>query len=91
MNTSDTIAALALVISLVSFWLSYRAAQLAKTVSAAEKRTQAHSILVSALLEVQELLALIRGGVMCKESDATLVQGLNGIEDQFIRIDRVYS
>jgi len=42
----------------VSFWLSYRAARLTKMVSAAEKRTQAHSILVGALLEAEELLLL---------------------------------
>jgi hypothetical protein len=41
---------------------------------------------VSALLEAQELLALIREGVISKETDATHLQRLNEIEEQFIRM-----
>ena len=82
MSTSDTIAAVALAISLMSLWLSYRAVQSARMVSAAEKRTQAHSILVNALLEAQELLALVRGGIVYKGTDSTLLQQLGALEGQ---------
>jgi len=82
MSTSDIISSLALVISLVSFWLSYRAARLAKMVTAAEKRTQAHSILVGVLLEAEELLSLVRAGTAYKGTDVTLPEGLERIESQ---------
>lgn len=82
MGTSDIIASLALIISLVSFWLSYRAARLTKLASAAEKRTQAHSILVGVLLEAENLLSLVRTGTKYKGTDVTLPNGLSGIESQ---------
>ena len=55
MTTSDQVALLALVISLVSFWLSYRAHKDAQRVSAAEKRTEAHAVLMRVLLEAHDL------------------------------------
>lgn len=85
MSASDILASLALIISLVSFWLSYRAARLTKMVSAAEKRTQAHSILVGALLEAEELLFLVRAGTTTyEETSTTLTKALNGLESQLI-------
>lgn len=84
MSTSDIIASLALIIALVSFWLSYRAARLEKMVSAAEKRTQAHSILVGVLLEAEELLSLVRAGINYGGTSATLTKGLSGLESQLV-------
>jgi hypothetical protein len=82
MSTSDTVASLALVVSLISFWLSYRAARLSKRVAAAEKRTQAHSVLVGTLLEVQSLLALVRSATEYKDKDVTFPAGLKNVETQ---------
>lgn len=82
MATSDIIALLALAISLVSFWLSYRASRLTKIVAAAEKRTQAHSTLVGVLLEAQELLSTVRAAVAHKRADESLPEGLATIEGQ---------
>lgn len=90
MSTSDIIASLALIIALVSFWLSYRAAHLAKMVSAAEKRTQVHSILNGVLLEAEELLSLVRAGINYYEgTNATLTEGLNGLESQLVSMTEV--
>lgn len=86
MSASDIIASLALVISLVSFWLSYRAARLAKMVSAAEKRTQAHSILVGVLLEAEELLSLVRAVAICGGSEVTLPERFGEMESQLAAI-----
>ncbi len=66
MSTSDIVASLALVVSLISLLLGHRAARLSKKVAAAEKRTQAHSVLVGALLEAQSLLALVRSATEYK-------------------------
>lgn len=79
MGTSDTIALLALVISLISFWLSYRAAQLSKKVIAAEKRTQSHSILIGVLLEAEELLSLLRDEKTYAEKTANGTEVLRSI------------
>lgn len=84
MSASDIIASLALVISLVSFWLSYRAARLTKMVSAAEKRTQAHSILVGVLLEAEEFLSLVRAGAAYEGTNATLTKALGELESQLV-------
>ena|SRR5665647_293196 len=86
MSASDIIASLALIISLVSFWLSYRAARLTKMVSAAEKRTQAHSILVGVLLEAEELLSDLRECITSERTDITIANGLNGLESQLVAI-----
>ena len=84
MSASDIIASLALVISLVSFWLSYRAARLTKMVSAAEKRTQVHSILVGVLLEAEEFLSLVRAGAAYEGTNATLTKALGELESQLV-------
>lgn len=89
MSTSDMIASLALIISLVSFWLSYRAARLTKMVSAAEKRTQAHSILVGVLLEAEALLSLVRAGINHEGISATLTKALSGLESQLVAMTEV--
>jgi hypothetical protein len=82
MQTSDIVALLALVVSLVSFWLSYRAARLIKLVAAAEKRTQSHVILIGVLLEAEELLRIVRKVINSKGSEVALPIGLDGIESQ---------
>lgn len=55
MTSSDKIALLALAVSLISFWLSYRSTRLSKLLSAAEKRSQAHIVLLDTLLHGQML------------------------------------
>jgi len=82
MQISDVIASLALVVSLVSFWLSYRSARLTKLVAAAEKRTQAHSILVAVLLEAQDLQNVVRVGMNYKGDEFRVPEGLDSIESQ---------
>ena len=82
MQTSDTIAFLALAVSLISFWLSYRAARLSKLVVAAEKRTQAHAILLGVLLEAEELLRLVRKVLNYTGTDFEIPSGLSRIESQ---------
>lgn len=82
MQTSDTISLLALVVSLVSFWLSYRATRLSKLAAAAEKRTQSHAILVGVMLEAEDLLRLVRKFLNYKGSEITEPTGMNGIESQ---------
>lgn len=74
MTTSDIIALFALVVSLVSFWLSYRSTYLSKIVAAAEKRAQAYISLVEALLHAQEqksILSKLRGHPLSKLSLTT--------------------
>lgn len=80
MQTSDIIASFALVIALISLGLSYRAASLSRLVAAAEKRTQAHSILVGVLLEAEELLYLVRVGINHKGDEFVVPEGLDRIE-----------
>jgi hypothetical protein len=82
MSTSDTIASLALVVALISFWLSYRAARLSNRVAAAEKRTQAYSVLVGTLLEAQSLHALVRSATEYKGKDVTFPTSLKDVEAQ---------
>jgi hypothetical protein len=82
MQTSDMISLLALLVSLISFWLSYRATRFSKLVLAAEKRTQSHAILVGVLLEAEELLRLVRKVLNCKGSEVTPPPGLSQIESQ---------
>lgn len=82
MQTSDTIALLALGVSLISFWLSYRATRLSKLVAAAEKRTVSHAILVGVLIETEELLRLLRKVLNNKESEVALPNSLSEVESQ---------
>ena len=82
MQTSDIVALLALVVSLISFWLSYRAARLGKLVAAAEKRTQSHAILLGVLLEAEELLRLVRKVINYKGFELAIPSGLDGIGSQ---------
>ncbi len=83
-DISNTIALLALVISLASFLLSYRANRLAKAVAAAEKRTQAHAILHSTLIEAEELLSIVRVGSNYQGTDISIPKGLDTIESQLV-------
>ncbi len=82
MASSDIIALLALAISLVSFWLSYRTVRLTKSVAAAEKRTQAHSTLVGVLLEAEEMLSAVRTGMANRNTNVPLPSGLPELESQ---------
>lgn len=82
MNTSDIIALLALAVSLISFWLSFRANRFTRILSAAEKRTQSHSVLVAVLIEVQELLSLAHAATKYKVKDVVFPEGLENIEKQ---------
>ncbi|PCI21430.1 MAG: hypothetical protein COB62_03760 [Piscirickettsiaceae bacterium] len=63
MNTSDLFSAIALIISLVSFCLTYRSAKLTKSLSAAEKRTQAHSILLECSIKMESLQSQVLNAI----------------------------
>lgn len=86
MDTSNVIALLALAVSLISIWFSYRSDQLSKTVAAAEKRTNAHTVLVSVLLEAEELLNEIRIELRNDGLNDVLKDRLKGTEDGLINI-----
>lgn len=58
MTSSDKIALLALVVSLISFCLSYRSTRFSKLLSAAEKKSEVHTILIETLLHGQMLYAI---------------------------------
>ena len=89
METSNVIALLALAVSLISIWYSYRSDRLSKTVAAAEKRTNAHTILVSVLLEAEELLNKIRVELRNDGLNEILKDKLKGTEDGLINIIEV--
>jgi len=82
MSTSDTIAILALAVSLISFWLSYRNTRFTRILAAAEKRTQTRSVLVETLLEVNELLSLVRIATNYKGTDVVFPDGLENVEKE---------
>lgn len=79
MSASDQIALLALVVSLLSFWLSYRAHTTARRVNAAEKRTEAHSILLGVLLEAQDLRDHLQSALGNSHVEGSLRDRLIGI------------
>ncbi len=89
MTISDKISLLALIISLVSFWLSYRAERLTKMITAAEKRSQTHSILVGVLLETEELLYLLRAGTNYDGASVTIPSWLCELERQLILMTEI--
>lgn len=82
MSTSDIIALIAMVVSFVSLLLSYRTTHLAKIASASEKRTQAHSILLGVLLEVEELLSIIQTITTCRGSEVSISK----LENKLVKI-----
>lgn len=55
MTSTDMIALLALVVSLISFWLSYRSTRLSRLLSTAEKKYQAYDLTIETLLHGQIL------------------------------------
>jgi hypothetical protein len=82
MNASDKIALLALAVALLSLWFSYRTHNTAKRLTAAEKRTEVHSILVGVLIEAQELRYCIQAGVSNKSIEQSLREKLMALEGQ---------
>lgn len=80
MNSSDIIAAFALVIALISIWLSYRTSRFNKQLVSAEKRTHAHTVLFSVWIEAKELRSLLRRAVKYKGIE--LPAGIDEIEAQ---------
>lgn len=82
MSASNQIALLALVVSLISFWLSYRAHTAARRVSAAEKRTEAHSVLLGVLLEAQDLRDHLQSALRHSHVEAPYRERLIGIGAQ---------
>lgn len=82
MSTSDKLSALALLVSVVSLWLSYRVMRSTERIAAAEKRTEARSILVSSVLEAQQLLGLVRTALSYKGTDYQFPKHLPEIEAQ---------
>ncbi|MBQ0917882.1 hypothetical protein KBW71_05460 [Hydrogenophaga aromaticivorans] len=82
MSASDQIALLALAVSLISFWLSYRAHTAARRVSAAEKRTEAHSVLLGVLLEAQDLRHHLQSALRHANVEAPYRDRLIGIGAQ---------
>ena len=85
MSASDIIALLAIFISMWSLFLSYRATRFANIVSVAEKRTQADSVLVKALLEAEELLSVVQAINICGGSEA-IISKLSKLEKQLLGI-----
>lgn len=61
LTATDTIALLAIAISLISFWLSYRSARLSRLLSAAEKKTETYIVFFETLLQGQVLHSIVLG------------------------------
>jgi len=80
MNSSDIIAALALVIAMVSIWLSYRTSRFNKQLVSAEKRTHARTVLYNVWIEAKKMRSLLRRAVKYKGIE--LPVGIDEIEVQ---------
>lgn len=79
MITADIIALFAILISLISFWLSYRTTRLNKQLAAAEKRTQSHTVLFGVWIDAKELRSLV---CTAMKGDCQLPEGIVEIEAQ---------
>lgn len=81
MNTTDTIALLALAVSLVSFWLSYRSARESKRLSAAERISGAHLQMLDVLLKTKDMLLFAKAASARNDRDDTQRERLNLLID----------
>ena len=86
MTTSDQIALLALIVSLISFWLSYRLSHSSRLLATAEKRSQVHISLVETLLHAQEQKSILREVRDHAPAIEPLLAGHEEIEERFTKI-----
>lgn len=71
MTSSDTIALLALVVALISFWLSYRNARESRLLVVAEKFSRARLQMLQMLLKIEDMALFVKAAAARDDRDPT--------------------